>query len=472
MKVEGCLKKSPQIRRIWFTTLVVQAGQGFMNGLFLYVWGPYFYDHFARGVDVGTAITITMFLFAFRQGMVAFLEVPTGALADTIGRGHVTLLAFAVRSIFFLSLAAITFCSHISTTIFWASLASIGYAISYTFFNGAFSAWCADTLYECDPNIPYAWLSSRYAVYQSIGEIFGAVLSIVCFIKRYPFIVFLVGAGIAYALMGFGFSRLQEPKVIKRSAAGKLQTSAVIRQIGQRIAEGFVVVRNSSVISWVILVYGAYMFMMSLMLHLWPIYLRTATGAAQLSRAWIGITVIILCLNMFGARLFVWINDRWTRKDRGTAFRFATYRRLYVSMGALCAVSVITFSAWSFIGHPPIATFIAMLGIILFSAGFLMSGFDILVNSLIGPERAKDRATIVSAGSMVRSLLTLILAIPAGGTNAQESPISWSIPAVILLVAVVGAWFTLRSDEQRRLTRNATSEANGSPVGEVSNAIS
>ena len=432
-----------------------------MNGLFLYIWGPYFYDHFTRGADVSTAITITMLLFAFRQGMVAFLEVPTGALADTIGRGHVTLLAFATRSAFFLALAAITFCNQISTALFWASLASIAYAISYTFFNGAFSAWCADTLHECEPNIPYAWLSSRYAVYQSIGEIFGAVFSIVCFIKGYPFIAFLIGAGTAYALMGFGFPRLQEPKVIARNGVARLQTSAVIRQIGQRIAEGFVIVRNSSVISWVILVYGAYMFLMSLMLHLWPIYLRTATGSAQLSRAWIGITIIILCLHMFGARLFVWLNDRWTRKDCGTAFRFARYRKLYVGMGALCAMSVIAFSGWSFIERPPMTIFIVMLGIILFSAGWLMSGFDILVNSLIGTEQAKDRATIVSAGSMMRSLLTLILAVPAGGVSAERSPITWSIPAVLLLIAVVGAWFTLRSDEERRNRMvSATEESN------------
>lgn len=446
------MKQYPEVRRIWFTAFVIQLGHGCINGLFLYIWGPHFYDHFTHASQAGTAMTITMLLFAFRQGLVALLEVPTGALADTIGRGHVTILAFAVRSVFFLGLAAMAFCTQLSTAVFWAALASIAYAVSYTFFNGAFSAWCADTLRERAPTVPYAWLSSRYVVYQGLGEIVGAVFSIWLYLRGVPFAAFLIGAGVAYALMGFSIPRLKEPAVTTARGGERLVLLTIVRQIGLRIAESIGVVRKQPVICWVVLVYGAYMFLVSVMIHMWPIYLRTVTGAAHLSRAWIGVALVTLTLNLIGARLFVWINDRWTQRGKGPVFRFAAYRKLYTGTAVWCALSVLTLSVWSVQGQAPFAIFIVALGTVLFCGGSVMSGFDILVNSFITADQAQSRATIVSAGSVVRSLLTLILAIPAGGVSAEQSPVGWALPAGLLLVAAVGAARSLHSDERRRAT--------------------
>lgn len=464
------MKDHPEIRKLWWITLVIQSGQGFMNGLFLYTWGPYFYDHFSDGT-ASSAITFTMLLFAFRQGLVALLEIPTGALADTIGRGHTTILAFAVRSGFFLMLAAVAFCHQVTAAVFWATLASIGYAISYTLFNGAFSAWCADTLRERAPTVPYAWLSSRFIGYQSIGELLGAVLSIWLFLHHLPFVAFLLGAVVAYALVGYSINRLQEPTILQKTVDATYTASAIARQMGVRVSESLQIVKRFPVITWVVLTFGAYAFLLSLVIHLWPVYLRATQAGTNLNVAWIALAIVSLLLQLAGGRSFVWFNDRMTRRNLGTNQRFAMYRNVYAISGVTSAASVVALSIWTFrYGVAPLPLFTACVSTVIFALGWVSACFDILVNSLVPPEQAHDRATIVSAGSLARSLLTLLLAVPAGGVSAENSPIGWAIPAVLLLIATVGTYRSLRRDEIRRVLARAKVESITTKPSEVTHA--
>jgi MFS family permease len=447
----------PEARRVWWITLVMQHGLGLTNGLFLYVWGPYFYDHFSINGGVGAAITITMILFAMRQTLVALLEVPVGALADTIGRGHVVILSMVARAFFFLTLAAMAFADHVTTAVFWASLASIGYALSYTLFNGAFSAWCADTVRERAPAYPYAWFASRYAMYQAVGEIVGSVFSIWLFIEGHPFAIFFAGAVISYALMGYGITVLREPRTAHASTRRRLDVALVLRDIGQNISDGFVLIRSMPVLTWVIMVYGSYMFLMSLVLHLFPVYLREVAGAGKLSTLWIGLVVLSMVVQFLGARTFAWLNDRLVHAQSGNRARFAMYRRFFVSTAVICAGSVLALSGSVALQQSfHLVIFGVTLCVVTCSFGIIPAGFDILVNASISAEHSSQRATVISMGSMIRSVLTLLLAVPAGGTSAENSPVGWAIPALALLVAAVGAYVALRADEQRRHGRAAS----------------
>ncbi len=452
----------PTVRELRRVTTVVYTAIGAMNGLFLYVWGPYFMAHFSVG-DASAAITITMILFAMRQALVALLEVPAGALADTIGRGHVVILAMVSRSVFFLSLAAISFCTQLYSAVCWGVLASIGYAVAYTFFNGAYSAWCADRLRTIAPAVPYAWISTRYTIYESIGEVIGAVLSITLYVLHFPFLIFFGGAVLAYGMMGYCFNRMPGSGT-KARERGALRLAAIMRTLGDRVADSILVCRRHPVLLWVTLVFGAYGFLMSLVVHLWPVYLHAIIGADQLGVEWISIAVIGLVLQGVGGWWFSRANDRRMGRAVDNRARFIYYRRVYVSTSILCAVSIGTLSTWQFFGNPPLWLFAGAVGVTLFVSGWIWSCYDIFTNSFVSSDFSHARATVLSAGSMTRSVLTLILAVPAGGLSAEHSPIGWMIPALVLLVAATGAHVMLRRDERTRLATTLDQELPSEPL--------
>lgn len=441
----------PEAKWLRRVTLVIQIGIGFTNGIFLSVLGPFFYDRLSLSAGVSVALTVTMVLFAFRQGMVALLEIPTGALADTIGRGHTVVLALIVRAGLFMSLAAMVFCHTVVPMIFWASLASICHAVGYSLFNGAFSAWVADRLREKAPTVPYALLSSRFSYYQSVGSICGCFISIVLYLNQLPFVAFSLGAISTYIMMGFAITRMREPQIISQNIGRHRTAGTVLKEMRRRISEGYHVVRERPVITWLVMVYGSYMFLMTLVTYLWPVYLRASEATADIARNWLLISMITEAMYFSGARLFVLMNDHLTKHNRGNLVRFVTYRRAMTLTTILSALSVFVMSYLAYHGNIPFVVLVVAVSVVIFCTGWVMSCFDILVNSFVPVNRAQDRSTILSTGSMCRSIIAVVLAIPAGGVSAKESPVGWAIPAALLLISAVVSFFLLKSDEFKRV---------------------
>lgn len=438
-----------EFKKIKRATMIIYTSRGIMQGLFLYIIGVLFYDHFSVNDRAGAAVPITMILFAFRQSLVALLEVPVEALADTIGRAHVTVLSMAIQCAFFISLAAVSFCNQLYTAVFWASLSAITYALGYTFFNGTFSAWCADTLREKVPEVPFATLASRFSWYVSIGEIFGAMLSVYLFLKGFSFLAFIGGAIIAYATMGYAISKLKEPKVVLEGKTKNIQLATIVGQIGYKIGASFKVIKSTGPIMWIVLNFGADMFMASLIIHLWPVYLKAITGEKQLSHIWILITALCLGLQLAGAWLFVFFNDRLIRSNRGSRSRFAIYRKIYAGAGIFAALGVLLMSFLTYFNDLNLVVFGAVVGLVYFLGMTTMSCYEILINSFIPKDKLMDRATIISSGSMARSILTLLFSIPAGGMTAETSPIGWALPATFLIITSVGTYISIRRYENK-----------------------
>ncbi|MBI4237462.1 MAG: hypothetical protein HY696_03460 [Deltaproteobacteria bacterium] len=88
------------------------------------------------------------------------LEVPTGAIGDAIGRKRTVLWSLLCRTGFFLCLAITTVAPNIVAAFCIAMLANIAFAFCYTFFSGAFTAWCVDSLRQKAPEIGYEHILS------------------------------------------------------------------------------------------------------------------------------------------------------------------------------------------------------------------------------------------------------------------------------------------------------------------------
>ena len=439
---------NPHARNIWWIALVTQVLVGFTNGLYVYMWGPYLYERLGGATKPEIAMFLTTILLGIRQGMVALLEVPTGALADAIGRAQTVVMSWVARAIFFSALTALWVCHSTSLSFTCAVIASLAFAISYTMFNGAFSSWCVEMLRERAPEVSYSWLVSRFHSYQMMGVCVGGALSVVLYVNHLAYAAFLLAAVLSFIAMGFAMTKMEEVTSLRFVSTEEAPIAAITKRMGEIIGRGAQVCIRKPVLFWIVLTFGAYMFLLNVVAYLWPVYLKERFGLENsFARNWILIIVAAQGLSFVGARLLVWINGFWSRRG-GVATHLAGFRRLYVGICLLSAVSILLLS-WDTAYHQFGGVFfpVAVL-VVTFAYGIIAPCFETLINAYIPLENAQERATIMSAGSMFRSFMILILAVPAGGSSGATSPIGWAIPAPLLLVAALTANVLMRRAER------------------------
>lgn len=431
------------IKPLWRMTLIIQSLVGLSGGLYLFTYGPFFYDHLGGNVQPHMAMIFTSTLLAVRQGLVALLEVPTGALADAIGRVHTVVLSMVSRVFFFLGFAAVGLCVTPSSAFVWGIAASVAFAFNTTLFNGAFSAWCADTLSGQAPSIPYSWLASRFHSYQVLTGILGAVIGILLYVNHLAVLGFVLAALLSAVCMVYCVS------VMKETPRQHVHEKSVLRHMKGIIRTSMVVCHKTPVLFWVVFTFGSYLFLLNIVLYLWPVYFQSVAGdKIHFTRNWMMLTVLTEGMAFLGSRFFVMLNNKW---GSNMSAHLAGYRRIFIGFALSTVVVVVTFSLQSM--HLFTTNFCFPLTVIVvnMSYGLMRPCYESLVNVYLPSGYAQNRATVLSIGSMLRSVLVLLLAVPSGGSSSESSPIFWSIPAMVLLVALVGAYRAMRRTEHASL---------------------
>ena len=453
------VKDHPEVRKLWWITLVIQSTFGFTKGLYLYIYGPYLYESFGGSANAKTAMLLSTIWFAIQNATIALLEVPTGAIADAIGRVNVVISSWIARVLFFLCLAAIWLCSSVVTAFTWAVLASLFFSLSYTLFNGAFSAWCVETLKEKAPHVSYGWLVSRFYSYQSFSVILGGIISVLLHIHGGSVIAFSMAAIFSFCCMGYCMYQMREVKSLSFLKTDQVQFATITKRIGEIIGRGTQACAKTPVLFWIVLTYGSYMFLLNLVVYLWPVYFQTKfSGTHAFGRTWVLIVVGSQLLSTLSSRLLVKLNHRWSIKN-GAQSHLAGFRRIFVATALFSSVSIIALSLDTAFHKINVFIFPAAVIVVMFSFGIIGPCFETLINAYIPPEDSQERATIMSAGSMLRSLLILILAVPSGGSSGENSPVHWAIPAVLLLLATIFANFFMKQETKQREIINNPSVA-------------
>ncbi len=443
-------KSHPEVRKLWWISLVVQSAVGFTNGLYLFTYGPYFYEKLGGTINPSTAMLLTTILLGVRQGLVALFEVPTGALADAIGRAHVVILSLVFRVFFFLFLAVIWLCSTPSVAFAWGLLASIAFALNYTLFNGAFSAWCVETLREKAPHVSYGWLSSRFYSYQFFAYILGGVLAVYLYLLKMPFVGFLIAAFVSFCMMGYSMTRMKEVRSLHFLNRQQVQLSTIVRRVGEIIGKSAQICSRYPVLFWIVLTFGSYMFLLSIVLYLWPVYFETKAGShAHFGRDWILIVVGAQSLTFLASRLLVKLNQRWS-KEGGVNAHLVGFRRIFIAACLASALVIIGLSVETLTRSNGLYLFPIAVFVVMFAFGVVAPCFETLINAYIPVAEAQQRTTIMSAGSMFRSIMILVLAIPSGGTSGATTTINWAIPATMLLISAVVANHFIKREQRAK----------------------
>lgn len=225
-----------------------------------------------RGLDLG----IIGLAFTIRALLVVVLELPTGGLADAIGRRPI---ALASQLFTLTSFALLLFVTGPLTALAYAVLQGIGSALH----SGALDAWYVDELHRLDPDVPLQQNLALVDVAQAGGMLVGSALG-----GLLPSLT--AGLDLPWPLSGFGISLfagvilrglvwlmtliiVREPRAEELAAEPSMATSEAAVAVGRGAAPtvspaGFAAVpeiladalrltRSSPTIRWLLVAAGA-----------------------------------------------------------------------------------------------------------------------------------------------------------------------------------------------------------------------
>lgn len=438
----------PEVRQIWKVAKVVQSVMGFTMGLYIFTYGPLFYEKLVEASNPKLGMTLTTLLAGMMFGLMAFLEVPTGAIGDAIGRKWTVVWSFFSKMFFFVFLAFIPFTNSIPLLLLFGSLANVAFGFAYTFFSGTFTAWCVDSLRERAPDVGYEHLLSRAYTYNFISQILGGVLGVLLYLWHVPYVGFLLGAVVCVFCVAFCLGEMEEVKNLQFLERKKVSLAVITRRVGEILGIGFQVFRQSSVILTLVLVFASYMFVINIVDYLWPVYLRSSIPTGIQAPYWIGLVIATLLVSAVGSHsLTIWTR-RWHRNNQAKTHN-NLLRRWLIGTCLFSALPVLLLSWLTSCGLDNFWFFVAAVLAVEFAYGVIAPCYETLVNNYIPDNHAQERATILSFGSLVRSLLIMFLAIPAGGSSGAKTTIGWALPAFLLLVAAVVGNFVLKRAQKK-----------------------
>jgi len=239
-------------------------------------------------------------------------------------------------------------------------------------------------------------------------------------------------------------------------ATGRTTWHAMVRRSQIVLGASSQVIRGLPELMALVAVFATMMFLSNVVDYFWPIALRAELGIHLPQYWWLAFVVALGTTRIGGAQ---WVRTvlgrcaRWHRTQQATILR-----RLLVGIALLQVSAVILQSTLAFAHRDSLASLAVVVFITALAYGFLVPCYETLMNLYIPACHAHLRATLLSFGSLVRSGLLLLLAIPSGGHTSSSTCTGWIIPALFLLVATLWANTVLRRSEHAPTTTRCAAQ--------------
>src|SRR5215207_1914021 len=363
----------------------------------------------ARGLDLGAVGAV----FAVHSAVLIVLEVPSGALADAIGRRRVLLVGAALTAA---SLG--TFAVAQSVPAFMASVAAL--AAGRALISGALEAWYVDSLRALDPVAPLARGLSRGTAAEGVAMALGALTGGALVSITDPS---NVAAG---ALAGYGLAALVGAGAVA-ALVHEPPRSTALHDAGQGIARRVRVVfatareeATASVTVRVILTIAvAFGFAMSAVELLWQPHLADLLGSGRRHGFAFGALAA-------AAMLAVAVGAGVSPRAR---------RRLGLRVGYLVALGLVA-GCTALLGEPGAAAlFVALYLLTYLSYGLVEPMHAELLNEAVGSDA---RATLISGESLAAQGGALVANLTVGALAAAEgTTTAWAAAGAVLAVTGV-----------------------------------
>ncbi|MBN2290318.1 MAG: MFS transporter [Candidatus Glassbacteria bacterium] len=330
-----------------------------------------------------------LFLQAWFMFCVFLLEIPTGTVADFLGRKISMTIGSCVGV-----LGALIYASYPHYGVFL--LAEAVFAVSFTLFSGADEALVYDTLKELGRTRESKKTYSRLESFKLAGIILGAASGSVIakFLGlRAPMLLTAVPMG----LCGLIAATLREPESFRRAKARPY------RKILSEGVEYFFRNRVLMVLALDMVVVATFSYLI-----LW--FYQPLLASVGIDIVWFGMVHSMMCLAQIAVIAnFLWLERLLGRKRRLLLLGAVVPGVLFILLG-LVRSTVLVVAA------------------IVLCAGFGLSREPLFTSYMNKYIPSDKRATVLSTTSMLRTL-AICLANPVAGFLAD-----WSVPATLVVV--------------------------------------
>src|SRR5215217_2876666 len=370
----------------------------------------------ARGLELDAVGAV----FAVHSAVLIALEVPSGALADSLGRRRVLLAGAALTAA---SLAA--FAVAQSVPAFMASVAALG--AGRALISGALEAWYVDSLRALDPVAPLARGLSRGTAAEGVAMALGALSGGALVALADPASVAdgalagyglaaLVGACAALVYLGAVAMLVHEPA---RATALHETGHSIARRVRIVFATARAEAAASVTVRVILTTAVAFGFAMSAVELLWQPHLADLVGSGRRHGFAFG---TLAAASMLAVAV-------------GAASSPRLRRGLGLRVGYLSALGLVAVST-ALLGAPEAAPgFVALYLVTYLSYGLVEPMHAELLNDAVGSDA---RATLISGESLSAQGGALVANLTVGALAAAEGTASaWAAAGVVL--AVTGA---------------------------------
>ena len=240
----------------------------------------------ARGLDL-FQVGITMGLYSLT---IVLLEVPTGGLADTIGRKRVAILAYSVTL-----LSGIVLLGAFSFPIFLFGfmLSGVGRALS----SGALDAWFVDALKAADPDFDLQPAFAKVGTYSllslGVGTLSGSLIP--GLFKNLPVdgtAVFTpLSMPLTFAGVGFLLLLLAVIFLVKEERPSTSQFSFIegVREIPNMIKTAVSLTRQSNILLFLLGATSLSGFVLLSLESFWQPFFANLFGGSEGNTVWFGV---------------------------------------------------------------------------------------------------------------------------------------------------------------------------------------
>ena len=436
---------SSRLKDLLLTTRIIRGAQGLSLGVFQYTYYVFLYDHF--GASAGSLRKL-VFLFIFGDILILLLEVPTGALGDFIGRKKTIVLSLLFGTITFFCRTWICFVPSVEYSFLLAMISTTLYALCYTLFSGTFVAWLVDTIRIRGVQEGHGVLLAKSYNSMIIAKAVGATLGIALYLHGYVVHAFALVC-LAYLLCTLYCGIAMKETELMNFHKGWPSWRESWEKMRQIIFTAIKVSTKTPPIAYLIFMYASFMFLIHIILFLWPIAMKTNFGIVNMSPIWFLIIFLSFVASFSGSKGLEKINKFYFKKYQSRLPNVILWQ-LFAFICLLTAVPIVVLGWSQWAGQMSLWFFVLAIAIFNIGYGFLMPAHNTLINYYIPVEHAQERATIMSCAAMLDGLLGIIFTFPSSGPSGKDTAIGWMLPAGILIVLTI-VIHTLMRRYQRKM---------------------
>lgn len=270
-----------------------------------------------------------------------------------------------------------------------------------------------------------------------LAEMAAGIASVILYLSGYAEVSYYIGLSVCLIASIACYLHFKEQE--------RFQTKSGVRSILEKLRALATIARATPSILSISLLFASVMFLVNVVDYFWPLY---AHEHPYRGAVWIILVAAVGFVRVQGTSLVL----RYCRLSPGSGRanpETQDIARWTVGIAFGAGALVIFLAALTYFHLLNIWIFGLCVPLILLAHGVIAPSYDSLILNYLPASHEKIRATVLSLGSLLRSMMIVPLAVVSGGKDPSTTTLGWAVPAVLVVASAIFAHFALKTKETK-----------------------